>query len=127
MKNTPQRAEILKYLEGNKSHPRALDIYKHVKKKFKNISFATVYNNIEILNSLGKIIELDIDPSAKRYDPDTSQHDHIICPVCKTIFDIKAIKSKIKIKKFKVLSYSTSIKAICPKCLKKQRRKKCKK
>ncbi len=88
IKLTPQRIAILDYLKGNKSHPSAEDIYKAVKKEFSTMSFATVYNTLEALKIKGNIQELKIDSNKKRYDPDCSEHHHLICTNCKNIVDI---------------------------------------
>ena len=88
IKLTPQRLAILDYLDGNKSHPSAEDIYKSVSKEFPTMSFATVYNTLEALKSKDNILELKIDPAKKRYDPETTPHHHLICTKCKTIVDI---------------------------------------
>ncbi len=88
IKLTPQRLAILGYLEGNKSHPSAEDIYKSVSKEFPTMSFATVYNTLEALKNKNNILELKIDPAKKRYDPEISPHHHLICKDCKTIVDI---------------------------------------
>jgi Fur family peroxide stress response transcriptional regulator len=88
IKLTPQRLAILNYLQDNKSHPTAEDIYKIVTRKFPTMSFATVYNTMEALREKGCINELTIDPCKKRYDPDTSPHHHLICTECSEIVDI---------------------------------------
>lgn len=88
IKLTPQRMAILNYLQDNKSHPSAEDIYKIVSRKFPTMSFATVYNSLETLKKKGCIQELTIDPCKKRYDPDTSLHHHLICTECNEIVDI---------------------------------------
>lgn len=88
IKLTPQRLAILRYLEGNKEHPSAEQIYKSVQKQFPTMSFATVYNTLEALKNIGNVQELKIDPSKKRYDPDMSNHHHLICKKCKSILDI---------------------------------------
>lgn len=88
IKLTPQRLAILRYLEGNKEHPSAEHIYKSVQKEFPTMSFATVYNTLEALKNIGNIQELKIDPSKKRYDPDMSNHHHLICKKCKSIVDV---------------------------------------
>ena len=88
IKLTPQRIAILGYLDGNKSHPSAEDIYKSVSREFPTMSFATVYNTLEALKNREQILELKIDPSKKRYDPDTTPHHHLICTGCRSIVDI---------------------------------------
>lgn len=88
MKLTPQRLAVLEYLEGNRSHPSAEDIYRAVKKKYPTMSFATVYNILEALKEKGLVQELNIDPQKKRFDPDTSLHHHLICTGCGKVIDI---------------------------------------
>ncbi len=88
LKLTPQRLAIFEYLDGNRSHPSAEDIYTEIIKKFPMMSFATVYNTIETLKKKGDLAEITIDPERRHYDPDTSHHHHLICKTCKKIKDI---------------------------------------
>ncbi len=88
LKLTPQRLAIFEYLEGNKEHPSAEDIFRAVSKKFPTMSFATVYNTLSALRDRGSVQELTIDPSKKRYDPDTSRHNHLVCISCGKVVDI---------------------------------------
>jgi Fur family peroxide stress response transcriptional regulator len=87
-KRTPQRLAILEYLEGNTSHPSAENIFKAVSATYYSMSFATVYNTLNALTQAGMLRELTIDPARKRYDPDTSNHHHLICMQCGMIVDI---------------------------------------
>jgi Fur family peroxide stress response transcriptional regulator len=87
-KRTPQRLAILDYLEGNTSHPSAEDVYRAVSKKYRSMSFATVYNTLHTLTKAGALRELTIDPERRRYDPDTSGHHHLICVGCGRIADV---------------------------------------
>lgn len=88
LRMTPQRMAILQFLEGNTDHPSAEDIFNEVKKQYPMISFATVYNTIEKLKSIDGILELNIDTSRRRYDPDIKPHHHLICTSCGKIVDI---------------------------------------
>lgn len=90
IKLTPQRLAILEFLDGNKSHPSAEEIYREVKKQYPMMSFATVYNTLEALKKRGNLTELTIDPERRRYDPDTGYHHHLICTGCRKIIDIDA-------------------------------------
>jgi Fur family peroxide stress response transcriptional regulator len=85
---TPQRLAILEYLEGNKAHPSASDIYKAVSEKYPMMSFATVYNTLDTLREKMQVLELSIDSKKKRFDPNTKPHHHLICMECKAITDI---------------------------------------
>ncbi len=87
-KLTPQRIAILDYLEGNRNHPSADDIYKAVSEKFPTMSFATVYNTMEALAEKQGVIELNIDANKKRFDPDIRPHNHLICTKCRKMADI---------------------------------------
>ncbi|MCX8110934.1 MAG: transcriptional repressor [Syntrophorhabdaceae bacterium] len=88
IKQTPQRLAIIEYLELNRVHPSALDVYKAVSEKFPTMSFATVYNTLEKLKEKRLIIELSIDTGKKRFDCDTRPHHHLICVKCREIFDV---------------------------------------
>lgn len=90
IKLTPQRLAIFEYLDGNTSHPSAENIYEAVRRKFPMMSFATVYKTLETLIQKGDLLELNIDPLRRRYDPDTKPHHHLICNTCKKIIDIEA-------------------------------------
>ena len=88
LKLTPQRLAILDFLEGNEDHPSAEDIYKAVSVQFPTMSFATVYNTLDVLREKGHVTELSIDPAKKRFDPCTKMHHHLICTSCKRVQDI---------------------------------------
>ena len=89
LRMTPQRIAVFDYLEGNKRHPSAEDIYKAISKKFPTMSFTTVYNTLSALKNHGRLIELTIDPDKKRFDPNTSSHHHLMCVNCRRIVDVQ--------------------------------------
>ncbi len=120
LKLTPQRMAILEYLEGNTEHPSAETVYRAVKQRFPTMSFATVYNTLERLRERGGLLELTIDPSRKRYDPNTDPHHHLICLKCKRIVDVKA-DFKLNVpeeqrKDFKVTGTHVEFYGVCPEC-----------
>ncbi|MDP3297415.1 MAG: Fur family transcriptional regulator [Thermodesulfovibrionia bacterium] len=125
IKLTPQRLAILDYLDGNKSHPSAEDIYRAVSKRFPTMSFATVYNTLGSLRYKGRVLELTIDPKKKRYDPDTKHHHHIICIECKNIVDVhKDFKLSIPdalTEGFDLIGNHIEFYGICPKCKKRKK------
>jgi Fur family peroxide stress response transcriptional regulator len=120
IKLTPQRLAILSYLDGNKSHPSADDIYKEVLKQFPTMSFATVYNTLEALKNKGNVQELKIDPNKKRYDPDVSRHHHIVCVKCNNIADVhrdfKLDLSEDLMSGFELLGNNIEFYGICQNC-----------
>jgi Fur family peroxide stress response transcriptional regulator len=88
LKLTPQRLAILEYLDGNKAHPSADDVYRAVSKKFPTMSLATVYNTLMTLKQRGLVKELTMDPLKMRFDPQPTPHHHLICMDCRKIIDI---------------------------------------
>lgn len=119
-KLTPQRLAILDYLDGNRTHPSAEDIYKAVQKKFPTMSFATVYNTLEALKEKKEVQELKIDSHKKRYDPDRTHHHHLICMKCKEIVDIhkdfKITLSEEMTSGFDIVSNSIEFYGVCQQC-----------
>ncbi len=119
-KLTPQRIAILEYLEGNKDHPSADDIYKAVSKKFTTMSVATVYTTLTALKERGTVLELTVDPDKKRYDPSTEDHNHLICISCKRIVDIPGDHqldlSESAKQNFTVIKSHIEVHGFCPEC-----------
>lgn len=129
-KLTPQRLAMLKFLDGNTSHPTAEDIYRHIKTEYPTMSFATVYNTLQALRNRGEILEITIDPQKKHYDFNTKPHHHIVCLDCGKINDIfedysGALRLPQKIEKeFKFAGNHINFYGVCRQCQKRERRKK---
>jgi Fur family peroxide stress response transcriptional regulator len=126
LKLTPQRLAILEYLEGNKNHPSASDIYQAVSKRFPTMSFATVYNTLKALRGKETIQELTIDPDKKRFDPNMMRHHHLICTECRKIIDIDT-KFELGLSDtqkhgFKITGNHIDFYGICPECAKSKKR-----
>jgi Fur family peroxide stress response transcriptional regulator len=119
-KLTPQRIAILDYLEGNKQHPSAEEIYQAILEKFPTMSFSTVYNTLTALRKKGKVLELTLEANKKRYDTTTADHGHLICNSCKRIADIPG-KYEIDIpvsalQNFRVITSHIEVHGLCPEC-----------
>ncbi|GAB4484148.1 MAG: hypothetical protein OHK006_07620 [Thermodesulfovibrionales bacterium] len=120
LKLTPQRIAILEYLEGNTDHPSAEDIYQAVSKRFPTMSFATVYNTLAALSRKGGVLELSIDPSRRRYDPNVVPHNHLICTSCRRIDDIHVdfslrVPEELK-HSYEITGNHVEFYGICPAC-----------
>jgi Fur family peroxide stress response transcriptional regulator len=124
LKLTPQRLAVLDYLEGNKEHPSADDIYRAVSRKFPTMSFATVYNTLAALKRTGHILELTISADKKRFDPNTTPHHHLICMKCKRIVDIMNVYDisipDIEKTNFEIIGSHIAFYGICHTCKKKK-------
>lgn len=87
-RQTKQRKLILEELKKLKTHPTAEELFLHIKRKMPNLSFATVYRNLNFLKEKGEILELALGKYCCRYDGDTSLHQHFFCLNCNKVFDI---------------------------------------
>ena len=76
LKLTPQRLAILEYLENNRSHPSAEDIYNALKPRFPSMSFATVYNTMEVLVKKGLVKEISVESTRKRFGKFTGKSNY---------------------------------------------------
>ncbi len=120
LKLTPQRLAILKYLDNNKEHPSAADIHKAMSRNFPTMSLATVYNTLKVLKRLKNIQELSIDSDKRRFDPDTGDHNHLICIKCKKIVDVKH-EFRLDIpdaekQEFEIIGNHVDFYGVCPEC-----------
>ena len=88
IKITPQRLEILKFLDENRKHPTADQIYTILKKKNPSLSKTTVYNSLDILKEHGIIQTITICSPEQRYDIKQGMHHHFLCSKCGIIIDI---------------------------------------
>lgn len=86
---TPQRKAVLEYLIETEEHPTADDIFKALSHEHKNMSVATVYNNLKLFKDTGLVTELTYGDSSSRFDFKTNPHYHIICTECGTITDFE--------------------------------------
>ncbi len=113
-----QRIEILKYLDGNKNHPSAEEIYKDLYKKIPTLSLTTVYNTMKIFSERGIVNVLNIDNNETRFDPDTKNHVHFICIKCGRVYDIDNVNlsNKKTINGHKITQTHIYYKGICKKC-----------
>jgi len=120
IKLTPQRLAVLAFLEGNKTHPSADEVYSAVKDSFPTMSFATIYNILEVLKKCGWLIELAGDPAKKRFDPNTAPHHHLICTGCRKIVDIPAdirLEADVtSVAGFTVTGHHIEFTGLCPAC-----------
>ncbi len=121
-KLTPQRLAILDYLDGNREHPSAEDVFRAVRRRYPTMSFATVYNTLETLKRDGRVKELTGDPGRKRFDPNMEQHNHLICTRCRKIVDIP-VDFRISVDRrhragFEITGNNIEFTGICPDCRK---------
>jgi len=118
---TVQRTAILNYLKNSKSHPSIKDIYRHVSEQLSTISIVTVYNTMDLLKKEGLVFELPmLHGEGRRFDPNPSLHDHLICDTCGAIIDIDAGHSVLSAEKqqhgFDIKKICINVYGVCPRC-----------
>lgn len=82
------RVDILDFLQSNKQHPTAEDVFDFLKSRYPFISFATVYNNLNLFLDNKLVQRINTDGNKARFDFDTDEHHHFICKHCERVFDI---------------------------------------
>jgi Fur family transcriptional regulator, peroxide stress response regulator len=85
---TPQRLAIFDYLGRRPGHPTAEDVYQDVLARHPTLSFATVYNTLELLAEMGEVRMVIVDELRRRYDVNTEPHQHAVCRRCRRIVDV---------------------------------------
>jgi Fur family peroxide stress response transcriptional regulator len=84
---TDQRRLICDYLAGTRSHPTPYQVYSDLARAHPEISRATVYNTLNVLQELGAIVEIGIGAGHTHYDTDTTPHINLICLRCHAVTD----------------------------------------
>jgi len=88
IKVTPQRLDVLRYLDENRTHPTVDEIYVDLKSDSPSLSRTTVYNTLEMLLKHGIIQSLSITGTETRYDFEIKVHHHFLCNKCGNIIDV---------------------------------------
>lgn len=122
-KFTEQRKAILNVLNDKAGHYNANEIFNIVAEKIPNISFSTIYRNLETLVRLGIVNKLSIEEGLNHFELSSrGHHHHIICKLCGDVREIdfcpyKAIeKSRLEEIGFEPLEHKFEIYGLCSKC-----------
>ena len=78
LKMTGQRRVVLHILEEADDHPSVEAVYERAKAIDPDISLATVYRTLSLLEEMEIIIRRDFNESFARYDTNTEHHHHMI-------------------------------------------------
>jgi len=118
---TPQRLRIFQVLADNMTHPTADSVYADVRRDMPTISLRTVYETLNELVELGEIQQFDLGMGARRFDPNTASHHHLICVNCGKVRDISADFSQIQIPEdashgFVLRTTEVTFRGLCDQC-----------
>lgn len=87
-KRSRQRDRILSLLHSTKTHPTAAWIYESLRPEMPDLSLGTVYRNLKILETQGKLQILHSGSGFDRFDGDIRPHYHLICTNCGAVEDV---------------------------------------
>src|SRR5262249_39000339 len=120
LKLTSQRLLIYRYLEGNRDHPTADQVYEAVRSTLPGISLTTVYKILNELVELGEVRRLALGDGAARFDPNTDRHIHARCRLCGTILDLAPELAPVRLpaeaEGFRVRDYHLLLDGECAAC-----------
>ena len=78
-KSSKQRDRIMDFLQQADGHLTAEEIYKNLQAQGEQISLATVYRNLGVLEELNKIRRVAHPHDGYCYDKTTVPHHHLHC------------------------------------------------
>jgi len=119
---TPQRVAILQAVESAGTHPDADTVYRAVSRKYPHISRDTVYRTLAMMEEREIIGSVLFVGNAKRFDPNTARHHHLVCIRCRRIFDFEEKRfdhlapPASAVERFKVLRTTVHVEGICDAC-----------
>lgn len=89
LKVTGSRVAILDAVERNSHHPSAEDIYQELVESHPSLSLSTVYGTLSAFVRAGLVRKLSEVDGRLRVDGAKDPHDHAICRLCGSIFDVE--------------------------------------
>lgn len=94
-KMTSQRQVILRaFVESDRNHLSAEDVYESVKKTSPDIGLATVYRTLDLFTEMDLLKKLDFDEGCSRYELNDKEdeghfHHHLICLGCGKVWECR--------------------------------------
>ncbi len=116
-----QREKIYEYLLRSGEHPAAETIYAALKPELPELSLATVYRNLRLLEELGQVRRVMSHQGVERYDAVCGDHAHFLCESCGSIsdltgVDLRQLSSSLPLGEYEVNRLSMTLSGRCPKC-----------
>ena len=124
LKLTRQRQAVLKDVMENMGHRECDEIFDHLKHEGKEVSRATVYRTVFILEKYGFLRKLELGDGRARYEYKLGMghHDHMVCIECAKIIEffnaeIEDLQEKIcDDMNFKLVRHIHQLFGLCETC-----------
>jgi Fe2+ or Zn2+ uptake regulation protein len=87
-RDTRQRRLVYAAVAGSRAHPTAEWVHRQVQRQLPRISLGTVYRNLQLLVSEGRLRAWTRGRSV-RFDADLKAHDHFVCESCGLLVDLE--------------------------------------
>jgi len=117
---TRQRQNVFEVVAESHDHPTADDIFQRSKSRMPEISFATVYNCLDVLVRCGLVRQVTLERSPARFCPNMREHCHFYCEECGQVTDIDLPRRETVLPAvpsgFEVEHLDVSLRGRCPKC-----------
>jgi len=97
LKITPQRQLLFRILHENTGHPTAEAVYAVAAGEMPALSLRTVYQTLNDLADMGEIHALDLGTGSARFDPNVSDHHHLVCDECGMVRDVELDTSELSL------------------------------
>ena len=119
-----QKDAVFDVLCKSEGHLRADEIFTLVREKIPNISVGTVYRNLGILHSEGKIHKITVPNCGDVYDKTAFPHGHLICGKCLKVYDmpldeadrVEESISRMRDMGHEIVSYNFTAEIVCRRC-----------
>jgi Fe2+ or Zn2+ uptake regulation protein len=121
LKVTPQRELVFRLLQGNVTHPTAEAVYSSALEVMPMISLKTVYQVLNDLRALGEIQSIEVGTGALRFDPNTTDHHHLVCQGCADVRDVHVDTSELSLSRaqrsgFSLEGVDVTFRGLCASC-----------
>ena len=121
LRQTPERFAVLAEVYSADDHFDADELFMRLKSKGVQVSRATVYNTLDLLQSANLVKRHQFGQNQAKFEAAWSyrQHDHLICLDCEEVFEfcdprLQGIQEMVEeILKFKIESHSLQMYGRC--------------
>ncbi len=120
-RSTRQRRLVYETVMGTERHPTAEWVYEQVRRVTPRISLGTVYRNLKVLVSEGRLRAF-VRGGRTCYDGDVAPHDHFSCERCGFLMDIPrttealSAERRLRATGHAVMGRTLEFFGVCPSC-----------